>query len=521
MLKARYGVRFLSIGLCLLFLYVLWRELKSDYSNVTCPVKSGEHHCQILKDSCNNKYFAVAIKYYCSNYYPSKFLEVFIACNLILILILLLSTLSTIVSNYMYVSLESFAEIFKINGHTLSFILIPLINALPDLIDYHITIKAKSIELVLGQLIGSSLILCTVIIGVICIIRPFNILDFKHLMTDLVWLLATLIMLIFILSDEKITVMECAVMMTGYLFYIFYLFWFGKESEREMADVVLNFEEVLDNISDEDLVGYGSTGSIKSDSSENIVEEIIILDSINVLKIYFAILDNLLFYLIPISSSQHEDKDVLNQDIFVKLWFSFEIPILINIQFFNISWINMIPIILLLTLLNQFLNISRRLGTVSINVLSMVICLILISAISVQILKILKNFGLIFKISDYILGLLVFSISNSINDLITNVTIAIKVSPVYGVNSCLGTPILLTLVGIGMHGFYVSLIDNYLITFSLNKNLILSTIALISVTLFFLIYVPLNKWNFDSRLGIILVSAYFIISLMNCLTDSD
>jgi len=129
----------------------------------------------------------------------------------------------------------------------------------------------------------------------------------------------------------------------------------------------------------------------------------------------------------------------------------------------------------------------------------------------------LKNLGLIWKISDYILGLLVFSISNSINDVITNITLATKINPILGINSCLGTPLLIILLGIGFNGFLVIQKTPHggAIKFDLKSSVILSTTALIATVVFILIYLPAKKWKFDRTLGMILVSWYLLVALIN------
>ena len=134
---------------------------------------------------------------------------------------------------------------------------------------------------------------------------------------------------------------------------------------------------------------------------------------------------------------------------------------------------------------------------------------------NINIIILLKNLGLIWRISDYILGLIVFSVSNSVNDLITNLTLATKINPILGINSCLGTPLLLILLGIGINGAVVTSRTKHPVKFHLTNNIIISTFALLVTIILLLIYLPLNKWHFDKKLGYTLLAWYVIITTIN------
>ena len=94
---------------------------------------------------------------------------------------------------------------------------------------------------------------------------------------------------------------------------------------------------------------------------------------------------------------------------------------------------------------------------------------------------IIENLGVIWQISDYLLGLIVFAISNSLNDGITNVTISTKINPILGINSCIGTPLLIILLGIGGSGLIVTSRSYKDILFNLTDNVVISAAGLILV----------------------------------------
>ncbi|CAH6718797.1 hypothetical protein CLIB1444_01S14730 [[Candida] jaroonii] len=76
--------------------------------------------------------------------------------------------------------------------------------------------------------------------------------------------------------------------------------------------------------------------------------------------------------------------------------------------------------------------------------------ILVISYISSMVVKIIVNYGAILKITGFSLGYLIFSIANSLNDTVTNVTLSF-INPDLGRNACLGTPVLLILLGLGVN----------------------------------------------------------------------
>ena len=165
-------------------------------------------------------------------------------------------------------------------------------------------------------------------------------------------------------------------------------------------------------------------------------------------------------------------------------------------------------------LINKILKIPNNLKIILISFIGLSSSLIIISNVAILTLYLLKNLGLILKISDYLLGLLVFSLSNSLNDTITNLTISTKINPILGINSCIGTPLLIILLGIGVNGLIMTLKTGKSIDFHLTQNVIISTVGLLTSILLLIIYLPLNNYKIDKKIGGILVLLYFLITIV-------
>ncbi|KAI5948886.1 hypothetical protein KGF57_005079 [Candida theae] len=634
-----------------------------DLNQCSFPPKAHLNYCSYIEQNCNVSYFKLAQLYYCQFHNVASL--IFISSSILFSLCLILLSLSILVSNYLFRNLNELTIKLGLNNQILSFILIPLTNSLADLINYHIALDQGSSNLVIGQLMGSILIMFTVIIGSIAVLtRGFKVEHPKILIIDLGWILAVLVLFAYILSDGKINQLECIIMCCVYVSYVVFLSIFDKEKLRDYDEELLiehqdgednaeqgeygegygyprileqpyNVEDALEIISNDEH-SYGSVRSISRSVSplnsprnspvssplgskvaspahvspltsplpvssiapsqslpnigtvegqgqgqgqnhgdeehhnNDVIDEAVDYLSVHyipkdhntsppvpsrpqyhsnsrqssyrsqshrqhshhqpfpkrLLTLTFQYICNLIefvfIFLIPfhrcIEFEDSQWKTQLRQHKYLPVWYLFETPLLYNYQFIRFDLQLFLPVVvisILITLyLKRFINMNTKIVLVSI--VGTLNSLIIISNISIYILQILKNLGLIWKISDYILGLLVFSISNSINDVITNITLATKINPILGINSCLGTPLLIILLGVGFNGLLV--IEKSGVTsikFDLKPSVILSTTALIVTVAFILVYLPAKKWRFDRTLGVALVSWYLLVASIN------
>lgn len=497
--------------------------------------------CSELKNTCSG-YFNVAIRYYCSTskdeISPSWF--TFIQYNLIILAAIVFSVvgLSLIVSNYMFPNLHQITTRFKIHDKFLGFIIIPFINSFPDILNYYNSIKSNSIDLVLGQLIGSNLILLSLILGLISVLKPTNIRSHMIVLIDVLWVFLILSVFNVILKDGKITLLESLVMAVVYIFHLIYLFGINKEVELDLINIDSNANDTRLDIEHNsssppnteyspNKTPYSNNFSASSSSAdlgvnlqpENSYQEAEPIDIDHQLEdIEEEMINNdpfiLQFIHLLVHSLNFLLKVVLPVDIENK-W--------VHLYYYGISclfvWQKFPSFNLVIVLGISFVLVAiatkRAAIPFFINMVGIINSILLMSDISLLILKLLKNYGVILKISDYLLGFLIFSVANSINDLITNLTLSITVNPFIGINSCLGTPLLLILVGIG----YNTLLQNKVLHFNLQLDLMVTSVALMSLMGLLLILIPLNNWNFDKRMGIGLLGFWLIISLANCILE--
>lgn len=156
-----------------------------------------------------------------------------------------------------------------------------------------------------------------------------------------------------------------------------------------------------------------------------------------------------------------------------------------------------------------------------------------ISTIANEVVGVLKTIGVIFNMSDAILGLTIFAVGNSLGDLVADITVARLGYPVMALSACFGGPMLNILLGIGLSGLYM-IVDRgdrkharhpdrpvrfkpYHVQVS--TTLLISAVALLVTLVGLLVVVPLNGWRMDRRIGIGLIALWFISTVGNVVVE--
>lgn len=153
----------------------------------------------------------------------------------------------------------------------------------------------------------------------------------------------------------------------------------------------------------------------------------------------------------------------------------------------------------------------------SLSFVGFIIAISWVSVVANEVVGILKALGLVFNISDAILGLTVFAVGNSLGDLIANTTVAKMGFPMMALSACFGGPMLNILVGVGVSGLLVMPHGGFHI--QLSHTLVISGVTLLVTLLFLLISVPLNNWRMSRTLGIITVLFWVVATTVNVILE--
>lgn len=156
-----------------------------------------------------------------------------------------------------------------------------------------------------------------------------------------------------------------------------------------------------------------------------------------------------------------------------------------------------------------------------------------ISTIANEVVGVLKTLGVILNISDAILGLTVFAVGNSLGDLVADITVARLGFPVMALSACFGGPMLNILLGIGLGGLYMTISREQKwqhkhpnsparykpYQLEVSTTLMISGITLLVTLVGLLIFVPLNKWRLDRKIGIGLITLWAFSTVGNVICE--
>ncbi|KAF3015598.1 hypothetical protein E8E14_009439 [Neopestalotiopsis sp. 37M] len=165
--------------------------------------------------------------------------------------------------------------------------------------------------------------------------------------------------------------------------------------------------------------------------------------------------------------------------------------------------------------------------------LGFIIAIAWISTIAGEVVGVLKALGVIFDISEAILGLTVFAVGNSVGDLVADITVARLGYPVMALAACFGGPMLNILLGIGLGGaFQIVRSANHkhakhpdrpyeykTYHIQVGDTLLVSAIVLLITLVVLLIVVPMNKWMMTRKIGWGLIALWALGTVVNLVVE--
>ena len=144
------------------------------------------------------------------------------------------------------------------------------------------------------------------------------------------------------------------------------------------------------------------------------------------------------------------------------------------------------------------------------------IAIVWIFIIANELVSLLKAFGVMFGLSDIVLGLTLLAWGNSIGDFVPDATMAMKGFPRAGFSACFGGPLFNTLLGIGIPFTIRILHSGAPISLSCDMLTLVLSIGLAASLSFSYIYMPFMKFQATKLYGIILICIY-VVFLIACL----
>ncbi|XP_050411169.1 mitochondrial sodium/calcium exchanger protein isoform X2 [Patella vulgata] len=152
--------------------------------------------------------------------------------------------------------------------------------------------------------------------------------------------------------------------------------------------------------------------------------------------------------------------------------------------------------------------------------LGFLVSVIWIYCIANEVVNILQMFGIVFNISNAILGLTFLAWGNSIGDLIADTAMAKQGYPRMGISACFGGPLFNLLLGIGIP-FTIGTFKNggsYSLNVTLEEIVLAGFLAFSLVSS--LLIVPLSGFRMTRAWGIYLMVLYVVFLLVALLTET-
>lgn len=143
-----------------------------------------------------------------------------------------------------------------------------------------------------------------------------------------------------------------------------------------------------------------------------------------------------------------------------------------------------------------------------------------IYVISMEIVVLLQSVGIVFNISDGILGLTILAWGNGLLDFLANLNIARKGYPRMAISACFGTPCLTLLLGVGIPSLIALAGTNNVLVLTYSKLITVLFSGLASSLVSSLVTMAALRCNAKRLYGAYLLGLYFVFLVVAVLVES-
>ncbi|KAG0170168.1 hypothetical protein DFQ29_009412 [Apophysomyces sp. BC1021] len=132
-----------------------------------------------------------------------------------------------------------------------------------------------------------------------------------------------------------------------------------------------------------------------------------------------------------------------------------------------------------------------------------------------EMVGLLQALGIIFDISDAIMGLTIFAVGNSVGDLVANTAIAKMGFPTMAISACYAGPLLNMVLGVGISSTYEAWKTGKPYHLEVAPTILVSCTGLLIVLLSTLIVVNVNGYRISKGLGWWMIIVYITCCIIN------
>lgn len=203
-------------------------------------VRSAKDQCAFIKKHCPTDeagFTAYIDLFYCRIPHLKPIALIILLCWLGL----LFSTIGIAASDFFCINLSTMAKTLGMSESMAGVTLLAFGNGSPDVFSTFAAMGTDSGDLAVGELMGAACFITAVVTGSMALIKPFKV-SRKSFIRDVGFFSVAAAFTMVILSDGKLHLWECLVMVAYYVFYVafvvFWHWWVGrrrKKLEREAA----------------------------------------------------------------------------------------------------------------------------------------------------------------------------------------------------------------------------------------------------------------------------------------------
>ncbi|XP_078410185.1 mitochondrial sodium/calcium exchanger protein isoform X1 [Cetorhinus maximus] len=518
---------------------------------------NGSQWCSFVKTTDDCKLDSGFINYLqgatCS--FPHNMLPLAIVLYVVWLLYLFLFLGTTAEASFCP-NLASIAASLKLSHNVAGVTFLALGNGAPDVFSAIVAFSdPRTANLAIGALFGAGIFVTTVVAGGVALTRSF-IMASRPFLRDMIFYMAAVFWTFLVVYFGSINLGQALGYLALYVVYVLTVIIssiiYRNRKNQSHSSLYAHESEICDA---EDTNPSCNRTPIHEDSSEyqplirteeSKSTKSILLDSLNpidfqkwrrnrlpwnIFKCLTLPIEFLLLICIPVVDSSQEDRNwkrPLNclQIVTGSLACIFTLKsgsyglLRINGQFPVWALVLLISLIIAMLIFFTTQNGEPPKYHCVFSLIGFLFSTILINAIATEIVNLLRTFGIIFNLSNTVLGLTLLAWGNSIGDLFSDITLARQGYPRMAIAACFGGIIFNMLFGIGLS----SLIQMpYLNALEINHDGLLDWILVGSLGLSLVmsfIFIPIQRFKLRRLYGIILISYYLLFVTIALLTEA-
>ncbi|KAG8953114.1 hypothetical protein FRC04_003061 [Tulasnella sp. 424] len=215
--------------------------------------------CSHVRRKCPKSETFLSIQYMQGYFCTSSALKPLYFGGLLLWLVFLFSFIGITASDFFCPNLSTIAKVFGLSDNIAGVTFLAFGNGSPDLFATYSAMRADSGSLAVGELLGAASFIISVVVGSMCIIKPFHVRPGAFL-RDVGFFTAAVGLLLFILFDGKILVWEAASLVGLYVTYVIAVVigtWWSSRRERQQERESLMRAEYADEEATTDFTARG------------------------------------------------------------------------------------------------------------------------------------------------------------------------------------------------------------------------------------------------------------------------